>query len=119
MESRNKSEWKIICSLQKDLADSLLYRDISCVWNKRVTFLFQNQIYGSCFKFAIVAVIVYPLIRYVGEEMYMEFQKYGKICVRGAVYYVVIIVFRYFFINGYVFFIAFFEPATFLSVWDC
>ena len=95
--------------LTKDLADSLL-TEIFHVFGINASPLVTNIWF--VFKFAIVAVIVYSLIRYVGKRCTWNSEA-SVICVTGAVYYVVIIVFRYF-SSMDTFSYRFFEPATFL-----
>ena len=95
--------------LTKDLADSLL-TEIFHVFGINESPLVANIWF--VFKFAIIAVVVYIVIRYIKTRCTWNTEA-SVICVTGAVYYVVIIVFRYF-SSMDTFSYRFFEPATFL-----
>lgn len=95
--------------LTKDLADSLL-AEIFHVFGINESPLVANIWF--VFKFAIIAVVVYIMIRYIKTRCTWNTEA-SVICITGAVYYVVIIVFRYF-SSMDTFSYRFFEPATFL-----
>lgn len=95
--------------LTKDLADSLL-AEIFHVFGINESPLVANIWF--VFKFAIITVVVYIVIRYIKTRCTWNTEA-TVICITGAVYYVVIIVFRYF-SSMDTFSYRFFEPATFL-----
>lgn len=95
--------------LTKDLANSLL-TEVFNVFGIGVSPIVVNIMY--VFKFVILLAIVICLVKYAKKRCKWT-SSAGVICMTGAVYYLVIIIFRYF---SYMdtFSSRFFEPATFI-----